>query len=112
MAAFSDQPLSDNAGSWLLRTIDHGLGMSRKLVACFTGTRYERFVEHPLEQLLAQRPDAQPPPKLQRQERSPAQAAPRSRRRGRHPPGPGRQLPAQSSNRSTDIGLLTQRDQR
>ena len=55
MAEFSDQPLSDNTGSLLLRTIDRGLGVCRQLAACFTDARVQRFVEHPLEQLLAQR---------------------------------------------------------
>lgn len=55
VAEFSDQALSDNTGSWLLRTIDHGLGVCRKLAACFTDARDERFVEHPLQQLLTQR---------------------------------------------------------
>ncbi|MBG89848.1 MAG: hypothetical protein CMO80_23535 [Verrucomicrobiales bacterium] len=29
VAEFSGQPLSDNTGSWLLRTIDHGLALGR-----------------------------------------------------------------------------------
>ena len=39
----------------LLRQIDRGLGLSRTLVKCFDDTRHQVFVDHSVEELLAQR---------------------------------------------------------
>jgi hypothetical protein len=52
---FSAGDLSSDGGALLLRQVDHGLGLSRALAACFHDTRDARFVDHSLPQLLAQR---------------------------------------------------------
>jgi hypothetical protein len=55
VADFSGGTLSSDGGLPLLRWIDAGLGMIRKLAGCFSDQRDQRFVEHSLPQLLAQR---------------------------------------------------------
>lgn len=55
VADFSAGHLSSDGGVLLLRQLDRGLGLSRELAGCFHDTRDPRFVEHPLQPLLAQR---------------------------------------------------------
>ena len=55
VADFSAGALSSDGGVLLLRQVDHGLGLSRALAACFHDARDARFVDHSLPQLLAQR---------------------------------------------------------
>lgn len=55
VADFSGGTLSTDGGVLLLRQIDRGLGVSRALAACFFDRRAQPWVEHSLEQLLAQR---------------------------------------------------------
>lgn len=52
---FSGGTLSTNGGALLLREADHRLGLSRALAECFDDQRDARFVDHSLQQLLAQR---------------------------------------------------------
>lgn len=52
---FSGGTLSSDAGVLLLRQIDAGLGMTRMLAGCFSDNRDGRFVDHSIQQLLAQR---------------------------------------------------------
>ena len=55
VADFSGGYLSSDGGVLLLRQIDHGLGVTRSLAACFSDGRDARFVEDSLDELLAQR---------------------------------------------------------
>ena len=55
MVDFSGGHLSSDGGVLLLRQIDHGLGVTRALAACFADRRDARFVEHSVAELLAQR---------------------------------------------------------
>lgn len=55
VADFSGGTLSTDGGALLLREADHRLGMSRALAECFDDRRDARFVDHRLQQLLAQR---------------------------------------------------------
>ncbi len=52
---FSGGTLSSDGGMLFLRQIDAGLGLTRTLAGCFSDYRDQRFVEHSLPQLLAQR---------------------------------------------------------
>jgi hypothetical protein len=52
---FSGGTLSTDGGALLLRQTDRGLGLTRQLARCFVDTRDARWVDHSLEQLLAQR---------------------------------------------------------
>ena len=54
-ADFSGGHLSSDGGVLLLRQIDRGMGISRALARCFYDTRNQVFVDHALEELLAQR---------------------------------------------------------
>src|ERR1700686_3361470 len=54
-ADFSGGHLSSDGGVLLLRQIDRGMGISRALAGCFHDTRIQVFVDHSLEELLAQR---------------------------------------------------------
>jgi Transposase DDE domain group 1 len=54
-ADFSGGHLSSDGGSLLLRQIDRGLGISRVLAKCFYDTRNQVFVDHSVQELLAQR---------------------------------------------------------
>ena len=55
MADFSGGTLSSDGGALLLRQVDAGLGLTRTLAGCFRDERNPRFVEHSMQQLLAQR---------------------------------------------------------
>jgi hypothetical protein len=55
VADFNGGDLSSDGGVLLLRQIDRGLGVSRMLAGCFCDSRHQVFVEHSLEDLLAQR---------------------------------------------------------
>jgi hypothetical protein len=55
VADFSGGTLSSDGGVLLLRQADLSLGLTRGLAACFGDWRNPIFVEHPLEQLIAQR---------------------------------------------------------
>lgn len=52
---FSGGTLSSDGGALLLRQIDASLGLTRSLAGCFRDQRDQRFVDHSLPQLLAQR---------------------------------------------------------
>ena len=52
---FSGGTLSSDGGAPLLRQVDASLGLTRSLAACFRDGRDQRFVEHSLPELLAQR---------------------------------------------------------
>ena len=52
---FSAGHLSTDGGILLLRQIDEGLGISRKLAGCFHDQRNPLFIEHSLRELVAQR---------------------------------------------------------
>lgn len=54
-ADFSGGHLSSDGGVLLLRQTDQGLGISRALAQCFNDARQQVFVDHSLEELLAQR---------------------------------------------------------
>ena len=54
-ADFSGGHLSSDGGVLLLRQVDQGLGLSRALAHCFNDTRQQVFVDHSVEELLAQR---------------------------------------------------------
>src|SRR6266516_201556 len=54
-ADFSGGHLSSDGGVLLLSQIDRGLGLSRALAKCFQDTRNQVFVDHAVEELLAQR---------------------------------------------------------
>ena len=55
VADFSGGHLSSDGGVLLVRQIDRGLGVSRILAQCFDDQRDQRYVDHPLEELIAQR---------------------------------------------------------
>jgi hypothetical protein len=55
VADFSGGLLSSDGGVLLLRQIDRGLGLTRHLAGCFQDRRDARFVDHSVEQLVAQR---------------------------------------------------------
>ena len=55
VADFSGGTLSSDGGLPLLRQLDAGLGMTRRLAGCFRDQRDQRFVDHSMAQLLAQR---------------------------------------------------------
>ena len=55
VADFSGGHLSSDAGALLVGQIDRSLGVSRTLAQCFIDRRDARFVDHRLEQLIAQR---------------------------------------------------------
>jgi hypothetical protein len=52
---FSGGTLSSDGGLPLLRQIDASLGLTRTLAGCFRDQRDQRFVDHSMPQLLAQR---------------------------------------------------------
>lgn len=52
---FSGGTLSSDGGVLLLRQIDRGLGVTRRLAECFGDRRDARWVEHTVPELLAQR---------------------------------------------------------
>jgi hypothetical protein len=55
VADFSGGTLSSDGGALLLREANHRLGLTGALAQCFDDQREARFVDHSLEQLLAQR---------------------------------------------------------
>jgi Transposase DDE domain group 1 len=55
VADFSGGILSSDGGLLLLRQVDRGLGVSAALAGCFRDERDARWVEHSVQQLLAQR---------------------------------------------------------
>ena len=55
VADFSGGSLSSDGGALLLREIDQRLGVSRRVAACFVDHRHPVFVEHAVEELVAQR---------------------------------------------------------
>jgi len=55
VADFSGGTLSSDGGAMLLRQIDASLGLTRTLAGCFDDRRDQRFVDHSMVQLLAQR---------------------------------------------------------
>jgi hypothetical protein len=52
---FSGGTLSSDGGVLFLRQIDASLGLTRTLAGCFNDQRDQRFVDHSMAQLLAQR---------------------------------------------------------
>jgi hypothetical protein len=52
---FTGGTLSSDGGALLLRQVDASLGLTRTLAGCFRDQRDQRFVDHSLPQLLAQR---------------------------------------------------------
>jgi hypothetical protein len=55
VADFSGGRLSSDGGVLLLRQVDRGLGVSGALAGCFRDERDPRWVDHSVQQLLAQR---------------------------------------------------------
>lgn len=55
VADFSGGTLSSDGGVLLLRQVDRGLGLTRRLANCFYDLRDARFVDHATTELLAQR---------------------------------------------------------
>jgi len=55
VADFSGGTLSSDGGLPLLRELDAHLGLTRRLAGCFRDQRDQRFVDHAMPQLLAQR---------------------------------------------------------
>jgi hypothetical protein len=52
---FSGGTLSSDGGLPLVRQVDAGLGLTRTLAGCFSDQRNQLFVDHSMQQLLAQR---------------------------------------------------------
>jgi hypothetical protein len=55
VADFSGGTLSSDGGVLLLRQVDRGLGLSRRLAGCFSDLRNPLWVDHQLEQMVRQR---------------------------------------------------------
>ena len=55
VADFTGGTLSSDGGALLLRQVDAHLGLTRTLAQCFHDQRHPVFVDHSVEQLLAQR---------------------------------------------------------
>ena len=55
VADFSGGTLSVDGGALLLRQVDANLGLTQTLAQCFHDTREQVFVDHSVQQLLAQR---------------------------------------------------------
>lgn len=55
VADFSGGTLSSDGGSLLLRQVDSNLGLTMALAQCFGDLRQQVFVDHSVQQLLAQR---------------------------------------------------------
>jgi hypothetical protein len=58
VADFSGGRVSNDAGALLLRELDASIGLTRGLAKCFRDRRHPVFIEHTLEELLAQRVQA------------------------------------------------------
>ena len=54
-ADFSGGTLSSDGGALLLRQVDANLGLTQTLSQCFGDTRDQHFVDHSVQQMLAQR---------------------------------------------------------
>ena len=55
VADFSGGALSSDGGVLLLRQVDHSLGLSRALAACFEDGRDLRYADHTVRELVSQR---------------------------------------------------------
>jgi len=55
VADFSGGTLSSDGGALLLRQVDANLGLTQTLAQCFNDVRHQVFVDHSVQQLLAQR---------------------------------------------------------
>ena len=55
VARFDGGDITSDAGGLLLREVDRGVGIVRRLAACFTDYRRAERVEHRVEELIAQR---------------------------------------------------------
>jgi Transposase DDE domain group 1 len=55
VAQFDGQQTSTEGGALLLRATDRKIGLLRRVAGCFHDTRAPERIEHPLEELLAQR---------------------------------------------------------
>ena len=55
VAEFDGGKITSDAGGLLLREVDQTFGVIRRFAACFRDCRDPDLIEHPLEQLLAQR---------------------------------------------------------
>lgn len=55
VADFSGGTLSSDGGALLLRQVDAHLGLTRSLAQCFCDSRQQLYVDHSVQQLLAQR---------------------------------------------------------
>ncbi len=55
VAQFDGGQLSTEGGAPLLRQVDRRIGLLRRVVGCFTDGRDPERIEHPLEEMLAQR---------------------------------------------------------
>lgn len=55
VADFSGGTLSSDAGALLLREVDASLGLTQKLARCFHDLREQVFVDHSVQQMVAQR---------------------------------------------------------
>ena len=55
VAGFDGGTITSDAGALLLGQLDRGLGLIRRMGACFTDRRDPRLVEHPVETLVGQR---------------------------------------------------------
>lgn len=55
VADFSGGTLSSDAGVLLLREVDASLGLTKKLAGCFSDFRQQVFVDHSIQQMMAQR---------------------------------------------------------
>jgi hypothetical protein len=55
VADFSGGTLSTDAGALLLREVDRSLGLTRSLAECFADGRNQVWVEHSVQEMLAQR---------------------------------------------------------
>jgi hypothetical protein len=55
VADFSGGTLSTDAGALLLRQVDFNLGLTQRLAQCFEDGRNQVWVEHSVQQMLAQR---------------------------------------------------------
>ncbi len=55
VAQFDGGQLSSEGGAPLLRQVDRRIGLLRRVVGCFTDARDPERIEHPLQEMLAQR---------------------------------------------------------
>ena len=55
VAGFDGGTITSDAGALLLGRLDRGLGLIRRMAACFTDRRDPRLLEHTVETLVGQR---------------------------------------------------------